>query len=196
MTFSKAKKSSKSVNTSSPCDHIVANHQSSNLGFVLVITWLWGWFGISIFLFHFFHSLIRSKATVCGEKIRYLIVITLFALYDKSGDHCHFGLHVVWCCNEMVEFSLIFSTYLLFQRTTWQYSVFANFLGGETVIWIKNGRYSVFQSPNGDGNIQFLIESTTVTVFIHKFDHGSTVIFKKINVNTVIQNLVRPPFQY
>ena len=37
-----------------------------------------------IFLFHFFLSLIRSKATVCGKKIRYLIVITLFALYDKK----------------------------------------------------------------------------------------------------------------
>ena len=78
-------------------------------------------------------------------------------------------------------------------RTIWRYSVFANFLGGDTVIWIKNGRYSVFQSPNGDGKIQFLIENTTVTVFIQKFDYGITVIFEKINGNTVIQNLVRPP---
>ena len=77
--------------------------------------------------------------------------------------------------------------------TIWRYSVFANFLGGDTVIWIKNGRYSVFQSPNGDGKIQFLIENTTVTVFIQKFDYGITVIFEKINGNTVIQNLVRPP---
>ena len=52
----------------------------------------------------------------------------------------------------------------------WRYSVFADFLGGDTVIWIKNGRYSVFQLLNGDGKIQFRIENTTVTVFIQKFD--------------------------
>ena len=46
---------------------------------------------------------------------------------------------------------------------------------------------------NGDGKIQFLIENTTVTVFIQKFDYGITVIFEKINGNTVMQNLVRPP---
>ena len=40
------------------------------------------------------------------------------------------------------------------------------FLGGATVIWIENGRYSVFQSPNRDVKIQFLMENTTVTVFI------------------------------
>ena len=28
----------------------------------------------------------------------------------------------------------------------------------------KNGRYLVFQAPNGDDKIQFLIENTTVTV--------------------------------
>ena len=67
------------------------------------------------------------------------------------------------------------------------------FGSGDTVIWIKNGRYSVFQSPNGDGKIQFLIENTTVTVLIQKFDYGITVIYEKINGNTVIQNLVRPP---
>ena len=60
------------------------------------------------------------------------------------------------------------------------------------VIWMKNGRYLVFQSPNGDGNIQFLIENTTVKVFIQKFDYGITVIFEKINGYTVIQNLIRP----
>ena len=37
-----------------------------------------------IFLFQFFLSLIERKAIVCAEKIRYLIVIALFALYDKS----------------------------------------------------------------------------------------------------------------
>ena len=57
----------------------------------------------------------------------------------------------------------------------------------------KNGRYSVFQSPNGDDNIQFQIENTTVMVIIRKFDYGTTVIFEKMNGNTVIQNLVRPP---
>ena len=61
------------------------------------------------------------------------------------------------------------------------------------VIWMKNGRYLVFQSPNGDGKIQFLIENTTVTVFIQKFDYGITVLFEKINGNAVIQNLVQPP---
>ena len=39
-------------------------------------------------------------------------------------------------------------------------------------IRIKNGRYSVFQSPNGDSKIQFLIENTTGTVFIQKLDYG------------------------
>ena len=46
------------------------------------------------------------------------------------------------------------------------------------------------------GNMQFLIENTTVTVSIQKFDHGFTVIFEKINDNMVIQNLVRPPPHY
>ena len=32
-----------------------------------------------------------------------------------------------------------------------------------------------------------------MTVFIQKFDYGITVIFEKINGNTVIENLVRPP---
>ena len=57
---------------------------------------------------------------------------------------------------------------------------------GILVIWIKNCRYSVSKSPNGDGKIQFLIESTTVTVFIQKSDYGITVILDKINGNTVI----------
>ena len=61
------------------------------------------------------------------------------------------------------------------------------------MIPIKNGRYSVFQSPDGDGNIQFQIENTTVTVIIRKFDYGTTVIFEKMNGNTVIENPVRPP---
>ena len=73
-------------------------------------------------------------------------------------------------------------------RTIRWYSVFANFLDGISVIWIENGRYSVFQLPNGDGKIQFLIENTTVTIFIEKFDYGITVIFENINGNTVIQN--------
>ena len=43
-----------------------------------------------------------------------------------------------------------------------------------------------FQLPKGDGKIQFLIENATVTVFIHKFDYSITVIFEKINGNTLI----------
>ena len=43
----------------------------------------------------------------------------------------------------------------------------------------KNGRYSVFQSPDGDGNIQFQIENTTVTVIIQIFDYDITIIFEK-----------------
>ena len=58
-------------------------------------------------------------------------------------------------------------------------TVFANFLDGISVIWIENGRYSVFQLPNGDGKLQFLIENTTVTIFIERFDYGFTVIFEK-----------------
>ena len=50
-----------------------------------------------------------------------------------------------------------------------------------SVIRMKNGRYSIFQTPNGVDEIQFLIENTTVTVFIQIFDYGMTVIFNKIN---------------
>ena len=78
-------------------------------------------------------------------------------------------------------------------RIIWRYSVFTNFLGGDTVIWIKNRRYSVFQSPNGDGKVQNLIWNTVVTVFVQKFDYDITIIFEKINGNTLIQNLVRTP---
>ena len=51
---------------------------------------------------------------------------------------------------------------------------------------LKNGRYSVFQSSNGDGKMQFLIGNTTVTIITQKFDHGITVIFEEINGITVI----------
>ena len=68
----------------------------------------------------------------------------------------------------------------------WRYSVFANILNGILVFLLIIGRYSVFQTPNGDGKIHILIENTTVTVFIQKFDYGVTVIFVKINGNTVI----------
>ena len=53
------------------------------------------------------------------------------------------------------------------------------FLNGMSVIWIKDGRYLVFQSPSDDGKIQFLIENTTVTVFIQQFYDGITLIFEK-----------------
>ena len=38
----------------------------------------------------------------------------------------------------------------------------------------------MFQSPNVDGKIQFLIENTTMTIFKQKFD-SNTVVFEKIN---------------
>ena len=57
----------------------------------------------------------------------------------------------------------------------------------------KNGRYSVFQSPDGDGEIKFQIKNTTWTVFIQKCDYDTTVIFEKNNGIMVILNLVRPP---
>ena len=44
------------------------------------------------------------------------------------------------------------------------------FLVGISIIGIKDGRFSVFKSPNCDGKIQFLIENTTGMVFIQKFD--------------------------
>ena len=52
---------------------------------------------------------------------------------------------------------------------------------------MKNGWYSVFQSPNGDGELQFIIESTTVTVIIQKFDYRIMVIFEKIKSNLNVQ---------
>ena len=66
------------------------------------------------------------------------------------------------------------------------------FLDSISIIGIKDGRFSVFKSPNGDGKKQFLIENTTGMVFIQKFVYGITLIFEKINGNTVTQNLVRP----
>ena len=48
-----------------------------------------------------------------------------------------------------------------------------------------------YQAPQEP--IQFLIVDTTVTMFIRKFDHEDTVLFEKINSDTVIKNLVRPP---
>ena len=51
----------------------------------------------------------------------------------------------------------------------------------------------MFESNNVDSKVKFLMENTTVTVFIQKFDYGITVIFEKMNGNTVIENPVRPP---
>ena len=102
-------------------------------------------------------------------------------LYDQSVADKFKGM-----VNFLTVFSHFSTSAIIGGRTIWRYSVFANFLGGDTVIWIKNGRYSVFQSPNGDGKIQLLIESTTVTVFVQKFDYIITVIFEKINGNTVL----------
>ena len=49
----------------------------------------------------------------------------------------------------------------------------------------KNGQYSVFQKPQGDDKIRFLIENTTLTVYIQTFDYGITVIFEIFNGNMV-----------
>ena len=38
-------------------------------------------------------------------------------------------------------------------------------------------------------HLTLLIENTTVKIFIQKFDYNNTVIFEKINGNTVIENL-------
>ena len=43
-------------------------------------------------------------------------------------------------------------------RTMCRHLVFANFLDGVSIIWIKNGRYAVFQTSDGDSKIQFLIK--------------------------------------
>ena len=43
-----------------------------------------------------------------------------------------------------------------------------------------------YQLPNDDGKIQFLIENTTVKVFMQKFDYSITVSYKEIESNTVI----------
>ena len=51
----------------------------------------------------------------------------------------------------------------------------------------------MFESNNGDSKVKFLMENTTVTVFIQKFDYGMTVIFEKIIGSKEIKNLVRTP---
>ena len=61
-----------------------------------------------------------------------------------------------------------------------------------SVISTKDGRYLVFQSHNGDGKIQSLIENTTVMVFVQKTYYGILVLFEKIYGNTVIEILVPP----
>ena len=42
------------------------------------------------------------------------------------------------------------------------------FLDGISIIGIKDGRFLVFKSPNGDGKIQVRIENITVTVFVQR----------------------------
>ena len=51
-------------------------------------------------------------------------------------------------------------------HTIWWHSVFANFLDGVLVIWIKKSVFGF--SVTCDGKIQFLIGNTTVTVSIQK----------------------------
>ena len=60
------------------------------------------------------------------------------------------------------------------------------FLDSTLVVWIKNGRYSVFQSPDVDDEIQILIENTTVTIFIQIVECDITVIFEWVNGDMVI----------
>ena len=52
-------------------------------------------------------------------------------------------------------------------------AVFSIFYG-LLVTLMKNGLYLVFQLQNDNGKIQLLIESSTVTVFMKKFDYGIT----------------------
>ena len=47
--------------------------------------------------------------------------------------------------------------------------IICQFLDDISVILIKNGSYSVFDSPKGDGKIEYLIENTTVTISKQKF---------------------------
>ena len=42
------------------------------------------------------------------------------------------------------------------------------------------------QLPKREGKIQFLIENTTVTVFIQKFDYGITVISERIDGSIIL----------
>ena len=43
------------------------------------------------------------------------------------------------------------------------------------------------QLPKREGKIQFLIENTTVTVFIQKFVYGYTVILEKTEISKSIR---------
>ena len=51
-----------------------------------------------------------------------------------------------------------------------------------------NKKWSVFgiTTPSDDGKIQFMIENTMVRLFLQKVDECISVIFDKINSNTVI----------
>ena len=101
-----------------------------------------------------------------------LLVLTLFSNNQNKALQKHYQHHNL-------------SLSMRGGRTKWWYSVFA-FYCGISVIGIQNGRYLVFQSPNDDGKIQFLIENTTVKVFMQKFDYSITVSYKEIESNTVI----------
>ena len=48
----------------------------------------------------------------------------------------------------------------------------------------KSGRYSVFQSPSGDGKIQSLIKNTTVTVL---YKNLNTVLWYFSKKSTIIR---------
>ena len=77
--------------------------------------------------------------------------------------------------------------------TIWRFLVFANSLDGTSVILIKMVGIGYFKSPNADGKMQFLIETTTVMVFIQKFDYSIAIIFGNINSNINLQPRTPPP---
>ena len=67
------------------------------------------------------------------------------------------------------------------------------FFGGDTVIRIKNGRYSVFQRPNGDGKIQFLIGNTVEPLKTNTLrDEQKCPSYRGVRLIEVIFNRNRP----
>ena len=95
-------------------------------------------------------------------------------------DHI-FGLRVYMYAHVPVLSYLILRLFCFYMAVFNICQFFGRYFGNAN----KDGRYSVFQSPNGNGKIRFLVEYVMVTVFIQKFDYDITVIFEKIYGNTV-----------